>query len=68
MTYLAQREPTSTHPTPAQATTFASTPASEEGDLMKYVKELEGKGRNPTELLCLLQLTVEADEKDEVSF
>ena len=35
---------------------------------MKYVKELEGTGRNPAELLCLLQLAVEADEKDEASF
>ena len=24
---------------------------------MKYVKDLEGKGKKPTELLCLLQIT-----------
>ena len=38
------------------------------GDLTKYVKELEGKGRNSTELLRLLQLAVEANEKDDASF
>ena len=32
------------------------------------MKELEGKGRKPDELLCLLQLAIEADEKDEASF
>ena len=37
-------------------------------DLEKYVKELEGKGWKPDELLQLLQLAVEADEKDEASF
>ena len=47
-----------------------NTPAttSTESDLGKYVKELEGKGRKPHELLRLLQLAVEADEKDEASF
>ena len=69
---LAQKEPTPTRPAHnlerTQVTTLTSTPALEEGDLTKYVKELEGKGRNPTELLHLLQLAVEADEKDEVSF
>ena len=45
-----------------------STLTLEEGDLTKYVKELEGKRRNPTELLCLLQLAVEADKKDKASF
>ena len=40
----------------------------EEGDLLKYVKELEGKGRKPNELLRLLQLAVDADEQEEVSF
>ena len=34
----------------------------------KYVKELEGKGKKSTELLHLLQLAMEADEKDEASF
>ena len=49
---------------------MTSTPAlaMEEGDLTKYVKELEGKGRDSAELLCLLQLSVEADEKDKASF
>ena len=37
-------------------------------DLRKYIKELEGKGRKSAELLCLLQLAVEADEQDEASF
>ena len=45
-----------------------STLTLEEGDLMKYVKELEGKGRNPAELLRLLQIAVKADEKEEASF
>ena len=40
----------------------------EEGDLLKYVKELEGKGRKPNELLRLLQLAVDADEQEEASF
>ena len=39
-----------------------------ESDLGRYVKELEGKGRKPDELFQLLQLAVEADEKDEASF
>ena len=40
----------------------------DESDLGRYVKELEGKGRKPDELFQLLQLAVEADEKDEASF
>ena len=40
----------------------------EEGDLLKYVKELEGKGKKPTELLHLLQITVDTDEAKEQSF
>ena len=47
-------------------TPTATTPI--ESDLGKYVKELEGKGRKSAELLQLLQLAVEADKKDEVSF
>ena len=35
---------------------------------MKYVKDLEGKGKKPTELLHLLQITVDADETEEQSF
>ena len=55
------------HPTqnPEQIRT-ALTP--EEGDLMKYVKDLEGKGKKPTELLCLLQIAVDANETKEQSF
>ena len=40
----------------------------EEADLLKYVKDLEGKGKKPTELLRLLQITVDADEVKEQSF
>ena len=40
----------------------------EEGDLVTYVKELERKGKKPTELLCLLQLAINADEMEEQSF
>ena len=53
---------TSTTSAPATATT------TEESELEEYVKELEGKGRKPTEWLYLLQITVEADEKDKASF
>ena len=35
---------------------------------MKYVKDLEEQGRKPAELLCLLQITVDADETKEQSF
>ena len=45
-----------------------ATSTAEEGDLLKYVKELEGKGRKPNELLHLLQLAVDADEQEEASF
>ena len=45
-----------------------STATSEEGDLLKYVKNLEGKGKKPTELLHLLQLAVNTDEEEEKSF
>ena len=45
-----------------------TTTAPNELDLGKYVKELERKGRKSDELLQLLQLAVEADKKDEVSF
>ena len=41
---------------------------AEEGDLLKYIKELEGKGKKPDELLCLLQLAVDADENEGESF
>ena len=61
------QEVVTTRPTqnPEQVRT-TSTP--EEGDLMKYVKELEGKGKKSTELLCLLQIAVDADETEEQSF
>ena len=39
-----------------------------EGDLLKYIKDLEGKGKKPAELLHLLQLAVDTDEQDEASF
>ena len=45
-----------------------TTSTSEEGDLMKYVKDLEGKGKKPAELLRLLQIAVDADETEEQSF
>ena len=61
------REVTTTYPTrnPEQVQTASTT---EEGDLMKYVKDLEGKGMKPAELLCLLQIAVDADENEEQSF
>ena len=61
------REVTTTRPTqnPEQVQT---TLTSEGGDLMKYVKDLEEKGRKPAELLHLLQITVDADETEEQSF
>ena len=45
-----------------------ATSTLEEGDLMKYVKDLEGKGRKPAELLRLLQIAVETNETEEQSF
>ena len=69
VTCPAQQGPTPAHtPERVRVTMTMPTPTSEEGDLTKYVKELEGKGRNPAELLCLLQIAVKADEKEEVSF
>ena len=61
------QEVATTHPTqnPEQVQT---TSTSEEGDLMKYVKGLEEKGKKPAELLCLLQIAVDADETEEQSF
>ena len=56
------------NPERARETTTAFTTTPTELDLGKYVKELEGKGRKPTELLQLLQLAVKADEKDKASF
>ena len=35
---------------------------------MKYVKDLEGKGKKPAELLRLLQIAVDADGTEEQSF
>ena len=52
--------------TRAAMTTPAPTPIK--SDLGKYIKELEGKGRKPAELLCLLQLAIEANKKDECVF
>ena len=49
-------------------TTTPVTATPNESNLGKYVKELEGKGRKPNELLWLLQLAVEADEKTKCLF
>ena len=35
---------------------------------MKYVKDLEEKGRKPAELLRLLQIAVDANKAEEQSF
>ena len=61
------RETTTSRPTRSieQVRTASTT---EEGDLMKYVKDLEGKGKKPAELLHLLQIMVDADETEEQSF
>ena len=71
-THPTQQEQVPAHPARnperVRMTTSTPTPTSEEEDLSRYVKELEGKGRKPAELLHLLQLTVDANEKDEVSF
>ena len=66
-TRTTPREAATTRPTrnPEQVRT---TLTSEEGDLLKYVKDLEGKGKKPAELLRLLQIAVEADETKEQSF
>ena len=61
------REVTTTRPV-RNAEQVRTTSTSEEGDLMKYVKDLEGKGKKPAELLRLLQITVDADESEERSF
>ena len=59
--------PNPIHPT-CNSEQIQATSTAEEGDLLKYVKELEGKGRKPNKLLCLLQLAVDADEQEEASF
>ena len=56
-----------THPT-QNLEQVRITSTLEEGDLMKYVKDLEGKGKKPAELLRLLQIAVDADETEEQSF
>ena len=56
---------------PERTRTTTTTPIAtmpNKSDLGRYVKELEGKGRKPDKLLRLLQLAVEANKKDEVSF
>ena len=45
-----------------------TTSTLEEGDLMKYVKDLKEKGKKPAELLHLLQIAVDADATKEQSF
>ena len=70
MSYPTCQEQTPAHPAcnPERVRTAIAVTISEEGELVKYIKELEGKGRKPAELLCLLQLTVDTDKKEEVSF
>ena len=64
---MTPQKTTTNHPTrsPEQVRTTSMT---EEGDLMKYVKDLEGKGKKPAELLRLLQIAIDADETEEQSF
>ena len=64
---MTPREAATTRPTrnSEQVRTISTL---EEGDLMKYVKDLEGKGKKPAELLRLLQIAVDADETEEQSF
>ena len=61
------RETTTNRPT-RSSEQVRTTSTTEEGDLMKYVKDLEGKGKKPAELLRLLQITIDADEAEEQSF
>ena len=61
------REVAATRPT-RNSEQVQTTSTSEEGDLMKYVKGLEEKGKKPAELLRLLQIAVDADEVEEQSF
>ena len=67
MDTTAHPEPSPTRPT-RNPERIQTTSTTEEGDLLKYIKELEGKGRKPNKLLCLLQLAVDADEQEEASF
>ena len=62
---LERARATMTTPTASVSTAVNMTT---ETDFGKYMKELEGKGRKSAELLHLLQLAVEADKKDKVSF
>ena len=62
------REETPARPTRNPERTRSTTTMPDESNLGKYVKELEGRGRKPNELLRLLQLAVEANEKDKASF
>ena len=64
---MSTQEAVTTRPTrnPEQVRT---TSTLEEGDLAKYVKSLEEKGKKPAELLRLLQIAVDADETKEQSF
>ena len=64
---MTPRETAATRPT-RNLEQVRTTSTSEEGDLMKYVKDLEGKGKKPAELLQLLQIVVDADETEEQSF
>ena len=52
----------------AAMTTPTASTMPIELDLGKCVKELEGRGKKSTELLCLLLIAIEANEKDKASF
>ena len=67
MDITAHLEPHPTRPA-CNPERIQAASTTEEGDLLKYVKELEGKGRKPNELLRLLQLVIDADEQEEASF
>ena len=56
------------NPERVRTATTTSTSTAEGEDLEKYLKELEMKGRKPAELLCPLQLAVDANEKDKPFF
>ena len=61
------QETAAAHPSQNQEQVCAAQ-TSEEEDLLKYVKDLEGKGKKPAELLRLLQLAVDANKEEEQSF
>ena len=64
---MTTQESATTHPT-RNPEHVQTTSTLEEGDLAKYVKSLEEKGKKPAKLLHLLQIAVDADETEEQSF